>query len=152
MRLATAVSACEVLQVQIHFQEFPNPSRRSAIAAVLAFMCAMALPLARAAEMSEREKIDALIGMVESRKDLKFIRLGSEHSSTEAAQMLRTKLGFAGSRVKTADEFIKYVATQTVSGSPYYVLYPDGKRITSADFLRTELKRLAPGAAPVAAK
>ena len=35
--------------------------------------------------MSERNKIDALVHAVEMRSDLKFIRLGTVHSSTEAA-------------------------------------------------------------------
>ena len=138
--------------MQIDLQPCTGFSRRRAIAAILMFVAATALVPLQAAEMMEQQKINALIRIVESRSDLKFIRLGSEHSSTEAAQMLRTKLGFAGSRVKTADEFITYVATQTVSGSPYYVVYPDGKRITSAEFLRSELKRLSSTAAPVAAK
>jgi hypothetical protein len=97
----------------------------------------------RASQMSEQDKIDALVHAVEMRSDLKFIRLGSVHSSAEAAQMLRTKLRFAGSRVQTVDDFIDHVATATASGSPYFVLYPDGKRVPSAEFLREELRRLA---------
>jgi hypothetical protein len=91
---------------------------------------------------SERQKIDALINAVEVRKDLKFERLGTVHSSKEAAQMLRTKLRAAGSQVKTVDDFIDHVASATASGSTYYVLYPDGRRTPSAEFLRSELKRI----------
>jgi len=97
----------------------------------------------RASQMSEQDKIDALVQAVETRSDLKFIRLGTVHSSVEAAQMLRTKLRFAGSRVHTVDDFIDHVATATASGSPYFVLYPDGRRVPSSEFLREELKRLA---------
>ena len=102
----------------------------------------------RASQMSEQDKIDALVHAVEMRSDLKFIRLGTVHSSSEAAQMLRTKLRFAGSRVQTADDFIDHVASATASGSPYFVLYPDGKRVPSSVFLREELKRL--GQSPTA--
>lgn len=95
-----------------------------------------------AAQMTEREKIDALLHDVEVRDDLRFVRLGSIHSSTEAAQMLRVKLRFAGSRVKTVNQFIDYIASATESGSPYYVIYPDGRQVPSRVFLREELKRL----------
>jgi hypothetical protein len=97
---------------------------------------------APAAPLTEKEKIEALIRAVEARKDLQFFRLGSVHSSSEAANMLRVKLSFAGDRVKTADEFIEHVGTQTVSGSPYFVIFPDGRRVPSAEFLRQELKRI----------
>ncbi len=95
-----------------------------------------------AAQMTEQEKIDALLNDVEVRNDLRFMRLGSIHSSAEAAQMLRVKLRFAGSRVKTVNQFIDYVASATASGSTYYVIYPDGRQVPSGEFLRGELKRL----------
>jgi uncharacterized protein DUF5329 len=97
---------------------------------------------AHAKAMSEQEKIDALIQIVESRNDLQFIRLGEAHSGSEAARVLRTKLFYAGSRVKTADEFIDHIASATLSGSTYYVRFPDGKQVPSGEFLRAELKRI----------
>jgi hypothetical protein len=100
-----------------------------------------------AAPMNEQQKIEALLNDVEMHDDLRFIRLGSVHSSAEAARMLRIKLRFAGARIRTADEFIDYIATATASGSPYFVLYPNGRRVPSGEFLRAELKRItqAPG-------
>jgi len=92
--------------------------------------------------LSDAEKIQALIHTVEARKDLQFIRLDTAHSSREAANVLRIKLAFAGDRVKTVDDFIDHVATATQSGKPYYVRYPDGTEVTSAEFLRQELKRI----------
>lgn len=109
--------------------------------AMLCVQAALVGP-AHAKTMSEQEKIDALIQVVESRGDLKFIRLGEAHSGPEAARVLRTKLFYAGSRVKTADQFIEHIASATVSGSTYYVRFPDGKQIPSAQFLRAELKRI----------
>jgi hypothetical protein len=95
-----------------------------------------------AVPLSDAEKIEALIVAVEARKDLQFIRLDTAHSSREAANVLRIKLAFAGDRVKTVDDFIDHVATATQSGKPYYVRYPDGSEVTSAEFLRQELKRI----------
>jgi hypothetical protein len=97
---------------------------------------------AHAKPMSEKEKIDALIQAVETRDDLQFIRLGEAHSGSEAARVLRTKLWYAGSRVKTVDQFIDHIASATVSGSTYFVRFPDGKQVPSAEFLRAELKRI----------
>ena len=122
------------------------------VIASFATLCGfLAAPVAvHAASMSERDKIDALLTDVESHSELKFLRLGSLHTSSEAASMLRTKLRFAGSRVKTADDFINDVATATLSGHPYYVIYPDGKRVSSSEFLHGELERLT--ATPQAAR
>jgi hypothetical protein len=105
---------------------------------------------AHATPMSEKEKIDALIHVVETRDDLQFIRLGEAHSGSEAARVLRTKLWYAGSRVKTVDEFIDHIASATVSGSTYFVRYPDGKQVPSAQFLRAELKRITQASAATA--
>lgn len=105
---------------------------------------------AHAKPMSEKEKIDALIQAVETRNDLQFIRLGEAHSGSEAARVLRTKLWYAGSRVKTVDEFIVHIASATASGSTYYVRYPDGKQVPSAQFLRAELKRITQASAATA--
>jgi hypothetical protein len=100
------------------------------------------------APLSDAEKIDALIRAVEARKDLQFIRLDVVHSAGEAAGVLRIKLAFAGSRVKTVDDFIDHVATaSSTTGKPYFVRYPDGRQVTSAEFLRDELKRIESGSA-----
>ena len=122
-------------------------SRRTAGAfvALLAVLVVQGVSAATAvptAPLSDAEKIQALIRTVEARKDLQFIRLDVAHSAREAANVLRIKLAFAGDRVKTVDDFIDHVATATQSGKPYYVRYPDGREVTSAEFLRQELKRI----------
>jgi len=113
-----------------------------ALLAVLVVQGVLAATAAPTAPLSDAEKIQALIRTVEARKDLQFIRLDTPHSSREAANVLRIKLAFAGDRVKTVDDFIDHVATATQSGKPYYVRYPDGSEVTSAEFLRQELKRI----------
>jgi hypothetical protein len=122
-----------------------------ALLAVLLTCAASAATAAPAAPLTDAQKIDALIRTVEARKDLQFIRLGSVHSSSEAANMLRVKLSFAGDRVKTVEEFIEHVGTQTMSGSTYFVVYPDGRQVPSAEFLRQELKRIERSPPPAAA-
>jgi uncharacterized protein DUF5329 len=97
---------------------------------------------AGATPLSESEKIDALIHAVEARADLQFIRMNTPHSAAEAATMLRIKLSIAGSRVTTADDFIDKIGTHGVAGDPYFVRYPDGSQVSSAVFLRQELRRI----------
>lgn len=103
------------------------------------------------APLTDAEKIEALILAVEARKDLQFIRLDAAHTAGEAASMLRVKLAFAGDRVKTVDDFIDHVATATQGGKPYSVRYADGKEVSSAEFLRQELKRIERAPAAVRA-
>ena len=125
-----------------------RPTRRAggvfvALLAALVVQTALAAGVAAVAPLSDAEKIDALIRAVEVRKDLQFIRLDVVHSAGEAAGLLRIKLAFAGSRVKTVDDFIDHVATaSSTTGKPYFVRYPDGREVTSAKFLRDELKRI----------
>ncbi|TMG84496.1 MAG: hypothetical protein E6H78_09580 [Betaproteobacteria bacterium] len=127
-----------------------NRSNRSAgglfvalLAAALVVHTALGASAPAVAPLSDAEKIDALIRAVEARKDLQFIRMDVVHSAGEAAGVLRIKLAFAGSRVKTVDDFIDHVATaSSTTGKPYFVRYPDGRQVTSAEFLRGELKRI----------
>ena len=125
-----------------------RPNRRAcgvlaALLTALVVQAALAASAPAVVPLSDAEKIDALIRAVEARKDLQFIRLDVVHSAGEAAGLLRIKLAFAGSRVKTVDDFIDHVATaSSTTGKPYFVRYPDGRQVPSAEFLREELKRI----------
>jgi hypothetical protein len=98
---------------------------------------------ASGAPVTESAKIDALIRVVEGRSDLQFLRNDTAYSSREAGLHLRTKLAFAGSKIKTVDDFIDHIGTgSSTTGRPYLVRFIDGKLIPSAEFLRGELKRI----------
>lgn len=126
-----------------------SPMHAVALLTALVLQTALAASAPAAAPLSDADKIDALIRTVEARRDLQFIRLDVAHSAGEAAGLLRIKLAVAGSRVKTVDDFIDYVATaSSTTGKPYFVRYPDGREVTSAEFLREELRRIE--SAPVA--
>jgi hypothetical protein len=91
----------------------------------------------------EESKINALIGFIESHNEYIFIRNGSEYTAKEAADHLRSKRSSAGSRIKTADEFIEYVASKSyLSGKLYLIKFPDGKTRPSGDILKEELARI----------
>ena len=91
----------------------------------------------------EQSRIERLIRFVESQKDMKFVRNGSEYSCAEAAKFLRGKLEAMGGEVTTAREFIERIASKSsMSGQPYHVKLADGKLIPAAQFLGDELKRM----------
>lgn len=79
------------------------------------------------------------------------MRNGSEYAAGKARDHLAEKLRFANGRISTAEEFIRYVATQSsLSGEPYRVKC--GSTDTPAGvWLTSELKRYRtalPKAAP----
>src|SRR5689334_5113315 len=83
--------------------------------------------VASARDAIEDQKIEFLIGKIAAMQDAVFVRNGSEYTAQQAADHLRLKLRRAGSRVKTADDFIVYCATgSSVSGEPYSIRFHDG--------------------------
>jgi hypothetical protein len=105
---------------------------------VLAGRLAQAAPPAH-----EMGRIERLIRYVETQKDMKFIRNGSEYTCADAAKFLRGKLDAMGGEVTTAREFIDRIATKSsMSGKPYHVKFADGRMMPAAQFLGEELKRI----------
>ncbi len=93
--------------------------------------------------LSEAEKIQALIASVEKLPGAVFIRNGTEHDAVKAAEHLRRKLGYAGKRVQTAEQFIQHLATgSSMTGKPYRIRFADGHSVESAAYFREQLRRL----------
>ena len=91
----------------------------------------------------ESTRIEKLIQLVETRKDMKFVRNGTEYSCAEAGKFLRGKLESMGQDVNTAREFIERIASKSsMSGEPYRVKFTDGRSMLAGQFLHDELKRL----------
>ena len=89
---------------------------------------------------AEDARIEYLLAAVGSLHDVQFIRNGTAYGTTAAVKHLRTKLGIAGSRVKTAEDFIRYCGSESsVSGKPYEIRFPDGHVVRSTDFLKQKL-------------
>ena len=106
-----------------------------------AFLILAAVAYAGGPSPTESARIDYLLGVDASLHDAQFIRNGTAYDSTAAVEHLRTKLRMAGSRVKTAEDFIRYCASESsVSGEPYAIRLPDGRMVSSADFLRQKLR------------
>ena len=124
------------------------PLLASAIAAALlganpAFAASPAVAGRVSAHLSEAQKIQALIASVEHLQGAVFIRNGTEHDAAAAADHLRRKLDYAGSRIKTADQFIDKLATgSSMSGKPYKIRFADGHSVESAVYFREQLRKL----------
>ena len=74
---------------------------------------------------------------------MKFIRNGSEYSPKEAAEHLRMKRRKAGSKIKTAEDFIDHIASKSyMSGEPYQMKFRNGSVIDIRDILYHKLKRI----------
>jgi hypothetical protein len=115
-----------------------------AVAIVVACLVLLAGPTI--AQTTEAQKIEYLIDSVEKLSDAKFIRNGSAYDARAAGDHLRMKLRRAGGRVKTADDFIRYIASKSsMSGEPYKIRFADGRVVTSEAFLRGKLKALEAG-------
>lgn len=126
----------------------PAPARSSRIRGGLAawLLCVFLLAPAFAQQAvtrqapTEQQKIDYLISTVADLHDAVFIRNGTAYDATQAAAHLRLKLRFAGSRVKTANEFITQCATgSSVSGVHYTIRFANGPTLDSATWLRDKL-------------
>ncbi len=114
--------------------------RRSFLIASLAMVfqgVALAVP------PQEQSRIERLLKYIETRKDMKFIRNGSEYTCEEAAKFLRGKLESMGGEVVTARQFIEQIASRSsMSGKPYQVRLADGSLVLAGQFLSDELARI----------
>jgi hypothetical protein len=103
---------------------------------------AIALTLSQAglAADTSKDEIDHLLNFVAS-SSCTFIRNGTEYPSDKARDHLASKYQFAGSRITTADEFIRYLATESsMSGEPYHVRCGKTEALSGV-WLTTELTR-----------
>lgn len=96
-----------------------------------------------ARKFTEEQKISHLIAYVRSLDGAIFIRNGSEYPAKTAAEHLQMKREKAGSRVKTARDFIDNLASESsMSGKKYQIRLKDGKIFFSRDVLLKELERI----------
>jgi hypothetical protein len=112
---------------------------------MLAFVLGLVAVAASAkAPLSETQKIEALIDSIQSLKGAVFIRNGSEYSADQAAHHLRMKWDKAGSRVKTAEDFIEKCASKSsMSGEKYQIRFSNGKTEYSEDFFHEQLRKMS---------
>jgi hypothetical protein len=89
---------------------------------------------------SEAAQIEYLIESVGRLQDARFIRNGRAHDARSAANHLRRKWKAAGTRVKSAEDFIVLCASaSSVTGKPYRIRFSDGRVIDAAQYFRQKL-------------
>ena len=94
-------------------------------------------------KLSETQKIEALIHSVQQLKGAQFYRNGSYYDAAKAAEHLRMKWGKAGSRVKTAQDFIEVVGSKSyLSGEEYHIKLSDGRKVATKAFFTQKLKEI----------
>jgi hypothetical protein len=114
------------------------------ISVVVMVLLSLVVARAFAQDTSETVKIQYLIASVETLEGAKFIRNGSEYDARAASDHLRLKLKMAGKKVKTAEDFIKFCASQSsITGKPYLLRFADGTTVKSEMFFRNKLKTFA---------
>ncbi|MGE3153276.1 MAG: DUF5329 family protein [Nitrospiraceae bacterium] len=111
---------------------------------VAVLVCLVSLgTVAWAIELSERQKIEALLASLKDISGAVFIRNGRDYDAGKAIDHLKRKLTAAGSRVNSAEDFIVCCATgSSISGEPYRIKFPDGRLVNSADYFRAKLNEL----------
>jgi len=115
------------------------------------FVLCLIFPMLLLADWPEEEKkIEKLLQAIE-KSGLQFERNGSLHTPAEAVHHLRNKLAkaqrswFAPPKAKwTAELFIQEVASRSsLTNEPYFVVFPNGKKMLSQEWFQTELKKIS---------
>ncbi len=113
---------------------------------ILALLLCLIPIAAHARDAKQDARIEHLISNVESLKGAVFIRNGTEYDTKAAGSHLRMKLGKAGRRVKTAEQFIDGLASKSsFSGKPYQIRKADGAVVDTRPYFYTRLKEYDKG-------
>ena len=95
--------------------------RRPFVATAAALALVITHAVAASADAPARDEIDHLLRYVAASACV-FVRNGTEYPADKASEHLASKYRFVGARISTAEDFIKYLATQSsMSGEPYHV-------------------------------
>ena len=109
----------------------------------------LAPALLQARPAAEDQRIEHLLNTIKNLQGATFVRSGKDYSGTAAEEHLRMKLGKAGERVQTAEQFIDGIAAKSfLTGKPYQIRFADSRIAEAGPFLREKLKGFKPPAAP----
>ncbi len=93
--------------------------------------------------ISEREKIEGLINRIATFSDIIFIRNGKSYTAANAAKFLRGKWQAGEADINSTNDFIDKIGSfSSTTGKPYLIRFRDGREMSSALFLREQLKKI----------
>jgi hypothetical protein len=99
--------------------------------------------IARALDSAEEQKVDALIHLVGSMQEEKFIRNGKEYDTAKAVKLIKYKYNKEKPFLKNAMEFIeKCAAKSNTTGLPYQIKFQNGHVRNSEEFLKEKLAEI----------
>lgn len=97
-----------------------------------------ALAAERARELSEKQKIEALIRTVSGLKNARFIRKDTTVDCASAGEFLRAKAIYKSDEIVTARDFIR-VCTAAPDGEKYRLQFDAGQTVPVDAFLSFQL-------------
>jgi hypothetical protein len=112
---------------------------RAACGAGAVLVLASTAALATPDEVAQHE-IDHLLDFVAT-SNCTFVRNGEAHPGTDARAHLETKYNFTKWRLSSADEFVKYLATESSTSHEPYKVICNNKEQPAGVWLAEELKR-----------
>ena len=108
---------------------------------LVSFVLLLSVSCALGRSLKEQARIDYLIESLGELDGAVFIRNGLEHNAAAAQSHLQQKLRFAGERIQTAEQFIKYCASESsITHKPYQVRFADGRVQNTADYFEAKLR------------
>jgi hypothetical protein len=91
--------------------------------------------------VTEREKIEFLIEVIQNSSDCKFIRNGKFYVPKDAAEHIAMKWKKHQDKIKTAMDFIDIVGTKSnLTQQLYLIQFQNGKTQELSVFLKSKLK------------
>ena len=118
----------------------PRRIRNALLATAAMATLALSQTAGAASESPAKTEIDHLLEFVGT-SSCTFVRNGTEYPADKAREHLAGKYKFVGSRIASAEDFIKYLATgSSMSGEPYHVKCGKTDALSGA-WLADELRR-----------
>ena len=101
-------------------------------------LVSLLLATSAASAATPDEEIRYLLDVI-GHSECTFNRNGKNHTADEARDHLAMKYRRAGSRIKTAEAFIKYLASESSWTGKPYTIDCDGRPVPSRDWLTERL-------------